>query len=86
MGITAGKVVINDKVADKKTLMETRNISLVNQISREKATPIRQTSNKISVTENGVEKEVYKTSKYLEDLTKKKRGNKNGIIWKIRCC
>ncbi len=70
MGITAGKVVINDKVADKKTLMETRNISLVNQISREKATPIKQKSAKISVIENGVEKEVYKTSKYLEDLTK----------------
>jgi len=70
MDITAGKVVIYDKVVDKKTLMQTRNISLVDQISREKATPIKQTSNKISVIENGVEKEVFKTSKYLEDLTK----------------
>lgn len=70
MAITAGKVVINDKVADKKKLMETRNISLVTQISREKATPIKQKSAKISVIENGVEKEVYKTSKYLDDLTK----------------
>lgn len=71
MGITAGKIVINDKVADKKTIMQTRNISLVSQVSREKATPIKQTSNKISITEDGVEKEVYKTSKYLEDLTSK---------------
>ena len=71
MGITAGKIVINDKVADKKTLMQTRNISLVSQVSRETATPIKQTSNKISIIEDGVEKEVYKTSKYLEDLTSK---------------
>ena len=71
MAITAGKVVINDKVVSKQALMQTRNISLVDKVSREKAIPIKQTSNKISVIENGIEKEVFKTSKYLEDLTSK---------------
>jgi len=71
MAITAGKVVVSDKVVDKKQLMQNRNISLVDKFSRETATPIKTTSAKISVIENGVQKEVYKTSKYLEDLTKK---------------
>ena len=71
MGITAGKVVINDKALDKKSLMEVRNVSLVEKISREQATPIKTKSAKITVTENGVEKVVYKTSKYLKDLTEK---------------
>ena len=71
MGITAGKVVINDKALDKKSLMEVRNVSLVEKVSREQATPIKTKSAKITVTENGVEKVVYKTSKYLKDLTEK---------------
>jgi hypothetical protein len=71
MAITAGKVIVNDKALDKKTLMENRNISLVEKISRENATPIKSKSAKITVIENGVEKVVYKSSKYLEDLTKK---------------
>ena len=71
MGITAGKVVINDKALDKKSLMEVRNVSLVDKISREQSTPIKTKSAKITVTENGVEKVVYKTSKYLKDLTEK---------------
>jgi hypothetical protein len=71
MAIIAGKVVINDKVASKQTLLQTRNISLADQISRENAIPIKQASNKISVIEDGIEKEVFKTSKYLEDLTSK---------------
>ena len=71
MGITAGKVVINDKALDKKSLMEVRNVSLVEKISREQSTPIKTKSAKITVTENGVEKVVYKTSKYLKDLTEK---------------
>jgi hypothetical protein len=70
MAITAKKIVINDQSVDKKTLMKNRNISLVDQISREKATPIKTKSAKISVIEDGVEKVVYKTSKYLDDLTK----------------
>jgi hypothetical protein len=70
MAIKAGKVVVNEKAVDKKTLMQNRNISLVDQISRETATPIKTKSAKISVIENGVEKVVYKTSKYLDDLTK----------------
>ena len=71
MGIKAGKVVISDKVVDKATLMQNRNISLVDQVSREKATPIKTKSAKIVVEENGVEKIVYKKSKYLDDLTNK---------------
>lgn len=71
MAIKAGKVVVNDKAVDKKTLMQNRNISLVGQFSRDKATPIKTKSAKISVIENGVEKVVYKSSKYLDDLTKK---------------
>jgi hypothetical protein len=70
MAIKAGKIVINDKAVDKETLMQNRNISLVEKISREKATPIKTKSAKISVIEDGVEKVVYKTSKYLDDLTK----------------
>ena len=71
MGIKAGKVVINDSAIDKTTLMQNRNISLVDQVSREKATPIKTKSAKIVVEENGVEKIVYKKSKYLDDLTNK---------------
>lgn len=71
MGIKAGKVVVNEKAVDKATLLQNRNISLVDQISREKATPIKTKSDKIVVEENGVEKIVYKKSKYLDDLTNK---------------
>lgn len=71
MVIKATKVVINDESVDKKTLMQKRNISLVDKVSREKATPIKTKSAKITVVENGVEKTVYKTSKYLDDLTNK---------------
>ena len=71
MAIKAGKVIVNEKALDKGTLMKNRNISLVDQISRENATPIKTKSAKITVIENGVEKVVYKSSKYLEDLTKK---------------
>ena len=70
MAIKAGKIVINEKPVDKETLMQNRNISLVEKISREKATPIKTKSAKITVIEDGVEKVVYKTSKYLDDLTK----------------
>ena len=69
MAITAKKIVINDNVVDKQTLMKNRNISLVDQISRENATPIKTKSAKISVIEDGVEKVIYKSSKYLDDLT-----------------
>lgn len=71
MGIKAGKVVVNDKGIDKATLMQNRNISLVEKVSRENATPIKTKSAKIVVEEGGVEKVVYKKSKYLDDLTNK---------------
>ena len=71
MGIKAGKIIVNDKSVDKKTMMENRNISLVSEISRDKAIPYKSSSPKISVNENGVEKIVYRQSKYLDDLTKK---------------
>lgn len=71
MGIKAGKVVVNDKGIDKATLMQNRNISLVEKVSRENATPIKTKSAKIVVEESGVEKVVYKKSKYLDDLTNK---------------
>ena len=71
MAISAGKVVVNDKALDKETLLKNRNISLVDQVSREQATPIKTKSSKITVIENGVEKVVYKSSKYLDDLTNK---------------
>ena len=71
MGIKAGKVVVNDKGIDKATLMQNRNISLVEKVSRENATPIKTKSAKIVVEEDGVEKVVYKKSKYLDDLTNK---------------
>lgn len=71
MAIKAGKVIVNEKALDKGTLMKNRNISLVDQISRENAVPIKTKSAKITVIENGIEKVVYKSSKYLEDLTEK---------------
>lgn len=70
MAIKAGKVVIADRPNDPKKLMQNRNISLVEKVSRENATPIKTKSAKITVVEDGVEKTVYKTSKYLDDLTK----------------
>lgn len=70
MGIVAGKVVINNNIADKKTLMDTRNISLAKQYPRDETAPIPTTRRQVTVTENGVTKEVFKTSKYLDDLTK----------------
>ena len=71
MAIKVGKIVVSDRPNDPKTLMQDRNISLVEKVSREKATPIKTKSAKITVTESGVEKTVYKTSKYLDDLTNK---------------
>lgn len=71
MAIKVGKIVVSDRPNDPKTLMQDRNISLVEKVSREKATPIKTKSVKITVTESGVEKTVYKTSKYLDDLTNK---------------
>lgn len=71
MAIKVGKIVVSDRPNDPKVLMQDRNISLVEKVSREKATPIKTKSVKITVTESGVEKTVYKTSKYLDDLTNK---------------
>lgn len=71
MVIKATKIVINDVAVDKKTLLNDRNISLVEKVSRKQATKLPVKSKQIKVIENGVEKVVYKNSKYLEDLTKK---------------
>lgn len=70
MAIKANKVIVNDSPIDRRSLMQNRNISLVDQFSRETATPIKTKSAKISVIEDGVEKVIYKSSKYLDDLTK----------------
>jgi hypothetical protein len=71
MAIKAGKVVINDVVADKKTLMNERNISIAEKVSRKNAATFPTKSKQVTVIENGIEKVVYKNSKYLEDLTTK---------------
>lgn len=69
MGIKAGKILINDRAVDKNTLMKNRNLSLVDQVSRERGLPIKSKSSEIVVVEDGIEKLIGKKSKYVNDLT-----------------
>lgn len=71
MPVKAGKVVVSSR-PNKAEAMEIRNVSISRKIAREKAIPIKSTrSPRITVLEGQAEqeKEVFKTSKYLEDLS-----------------